>query len=415
MEDALALAEEDVSGARSAAWEAAQAALEELHEGDPIEAAWALQERGWTEPERPVQTPAAEQRAEADAAARGPVQPKEPPARPPLPAGLVHAEAPSAMDPMTEACERFLAATDGVTKDLGVWILRRNASAPSGDLSLHDVERLVFAPRFASAFPRGEMLRTCGRWAEQLRLDLSAAGCIRIDDDDAPLKPLLARAVAVDPPHEVRISFLPADGPGALSGLLAASGAALLRAGPPPDAPPEDLWLSEPGLPHACEGLFALLLLDPRWTKRCAHAVLPRDDERALVVARLFEARIRAARALASREAHVSGSFARAAGASRELFQRACRAGLPSSLALRDIDPWLDSFAELRGWAFAASAWAHLRERYDEDFWRNPRAAAAIQGLFARGGRPTLRELWSEIEAAPSLEPLARHFIEGCA
>ena len=152
-----------------------------------------------------------------------------------------------------------------------------------------------------------------------------------------------------------------------------------------------------------------------RWTKRCALAPLSRDDERALAIARLFEARTRAARALASREAHVAGSLARAAGMSRDLFQRACRAALPAGLALRDLDPWLDSFAELRGWAFAASAWQWLRERYDEDFWRNPRAGAAIQGLFTRGGRPTLRELWSQIESVPSLAPLSALLLEACS
>ena len=82
---------------------------------------------------------------------------------------------------------------------------------------------------------------------------------------------------------------------------------------------------------------------------------------------------------------------------------------------MRDLDPWLGAFAELRGWAFAASAFRDLRERYDEDFWRNPRAGAAIKGLFARGGRPTLRELWSEMGAAPSLVPLADLLLAACA
>jgi hypothetical protein len=397
MEDGLARASEQAAGALGAAWETAQAALQELHEGDPIDAAWALHERGWAEP-------AAKPSGETERQERR------------LPAGLVPAEAPPPRDPLTEACEGFLLRTDGVAKDLGAWILHRHSGAQARDLSFHDVLSLVYAPRpFASAFPRGEMLRTCQRWAEQLRLDLGAGGCVRIDDDDRPAKPLGARAVAVDPPHDVRVCLLPAVGPGALRDLLAAIGRALLRAGPPPDAPPEDLWLSDAGLDHACEGLFAFLLLDPRWIKRCAQADLSRDDERAIAIAHLFEARIRAARALASREAHVAGFSARAATASRELFQRACGAALPAGLALRDLDPWLAPFADLRGKAFAASLWRNLRERYDEDFWRNPRAGAAIQGLFARGGRPTLRELWSEIGGVPSLDPLAGFLLEACA
>jgi hypothetical protein len=397
MEDGLARANEEVAGARSAAWDAAQAALSELRKGDPGEAAWTLHERGWAEP-----AASEPPRAERDAGPR-------------LPAGLVAAEAPASRDPLTEACEGFLSRTDGVAKDLGAWTLRRHCGTSPRDLSWHDLLHFVFAPGFASAFPRGEMLRTCRRWADELRIDLSAGGLIRLDDEDRPFKPFGARTVAVDPPHDVRVYLLPAEGPGVLAALLGAVGRALLRAGPPPDAPPEDLWLSDAGLDYACEALFAFLPLDPRWTKRCAHADLSRDDERAIAVARLFEARIRAARALASREAHATGLSLRAASASRDLFQRACGAALPPGLALRDLDPWLSAFAELRGQAFAARAFYDLRERYDDDFWRNPRAGSALQGLFARGGRPTLRELWSEIGGVPSLDPLADWLLEACA
>jgi hypothetical protein len=75
----------------------------------------------------------------------------------------------------------------------------------------------------------------------------------------------------------------------------------------------------------------------------------------------------------------------------------------------------------LRGLAFAARARASLRERFDEDFWRNPRALAVLGGLWSRGGRPTLRELWSELsvepdrkDAVPSVEPLIAYLGEVC-
>jgi hypothetical protein len=54
MEDGLAGAEREVAGARGAAWGAAQAALSELDEGQPVDAAWSLHERGWAEPAPPA-------------------------------------------------------------------------------------------------------------------------------------------------------------------------------------------------------------------------------------------------------------------------------------------------------------------------------------------------------------------------
>jgi hypothetical protein len=62
-----------------------------------------------------------------------------------------------------------------------------------------------------------------------------------------------------------------------------------------------------------------------------------------------------------------------------------------------------------------------LRERFDEDYWRNPRTVPVLRGLWGRGGRPTLRELWAEVAqrdepegAQPSVEPLLAELREAC-
>ena len=100
--------------------------------------------------------------------------------------------------------------------------------------------------------------------------------------------------------------------------------------------------------------------------------------------------------------------------ANRELHARAALTDLPAGLALRELDPWLAAWGELRGRALAAALRVVLRERFDEDWWRNPRSLAALQGLWSRGGRPTAAELWAEIPAAPSLEALSRELAHAC-
>jgi hypothetical protein len=405
MEAALAEAEGAAAGARSASWEAAQAALSLLDAGDPGEAVLALHARGWARPAPPK--------------APGPTA-----APPPRPAG---SEGPSLLvaappaeperDPVSSACEQFLRDTDALARDLGGWLLERHtgARAAPGGAERHDLLHFLHAPRFAGAFPRGELVRTVRRWAEMLRLDLSAGGAIRLEEEERPLQPLGARAVALDPPDEVRVVVLPAEGPRAVGDLLAAIGRAQLRAGPPPEAPPEDLWLGDAALEPACGALFSGLVVDDQWLRRCAHAELSRDDRRALCVAALLEARLDAARALASLEAHGGGLGGRAEQAYRELHARAALSDLPGGLVLRDLDPWLSPWAALRGRAFAARMRESLRDRFDEDWWRNPRALGALQGLWRRGGRPTLAELWTEVGGEPSLDPLGAELARACA
>ncbi|HKC60915.1 MAG TPA: hypothetical protein VKB92_12580 [Myxococcales bacterium] len=404
MESALAAVWRSAVSVQTALWEAAREALSELELGEPARAALALHERGWPAPRR--------------AEPAEPVPPAIPAARPAeiKDSALVRAPPPPlpVQDAVTEACESFLRDTEPLARDLGSWLLERHTGARAGGAERHDLLHFLHAPRFSGAFPRGELVRTVRRWAETLRLDLTAGGAISLEEEERALQPAGSRAVAVDPPHEVRVVVRPAEGPRALAGLLSAAGRARLRAGPPEDAPPEDLWFGDAGLLPACGALLEGLLLDSAFLRRCARAELPRDDERALGVAALLDARLDAARALGSLLALREGLGAAAGQAARELHSRAALTEFPAALALRELDPWLQPWADLRGRALAAHLRASLRERFDEDFWRNPRALPALQGLWSRGGRPTLAELWEDTGGKPSLQALTAELFRAC-
>ena len=308
----------------------------------------------------------------------------------------------------------FLDRTDALAQDLGGWLLERHTGAKRfpGGAERHDVLHLMWSPHCASAFPRGEILRTVRRWAEMLRLDLGADNAIKLDDDDRPLKWPGAHVEAIDPPSEISLTLLPQEGPRALGRLLAAVSVAQLRAGPPGDAPPEDLWLGDPAVPQACGALLEGLVREPQFLRRCAKAELPRDDERAVAIAGLLDARIAAARSIAAAQAHELG-LSRAASVYRDLYARAAGADLPSGLALCDLDPFAAS-AELAGRALAARLRVFLRERYDEDWWRNPRALGSLAALWGRGGRPSASELWAEMGSEPETTSLAEELSESC-
>src|SRR5207245_4868168 len=128
-------------------------------------------------------------------------------------------------------------------------------------------------------------------------------------------------------------------GPRALGGLLGAIGTALLRLGPPPDAPPEDLWLGDPAVWHACWEILEGLVRDREWLRRCAKAQLSRDDERAIAIAAVIDCRGAAARTLASVQALASRLGSRAAAAHRDLFARAAGGEGPAGCAPRDLEP----------------------------------------------------------------------------
>jgi hypothetical protein len=437
-EEALAQALGRFDGLRATTWETVQAALGELRLGEPHEAAARLFVQGWAAPvaaapAAPLEEDlarAAEERAAAErdrAAGRRPVAkgPQGPPPAPGVaaPLALLHSRSvaprlPTHAEQVAATCETLLQGTDAIASDLLAWLLERHTGArrAPGDAERHDLLHLLEAPRCSPAFPRGELLRTCRRWAEPLALDLHAGGRLKLDDDERPLKASGSHAVALDPPGEVRLSLLSDEGPRALGRLLGALSVGLLRASPPADAPAEDFFCGDPAVPVAAADLLGGLVRDDAFRRRVAKAELGPDDGRAIAIALLCDARLAAARALAELEAHREGLGSRAAALHRELHARAGLVSLPAGLALAGLDPLLGGWAELRGLAFAARARAALRERHDEDWWRNPRALLPLRSLWSRGGRPTLRELWSEVAPGeePSVDALVRELTESC-
>jgi hypothetical protein len=326
-------------------------------------------------------------------------------------AAAARSEAGLPLPDATPWANAVLEGTQAIAADLGVWLLERHTGVRASEAQRHDVLHLQFAPRCASAFIAGEMQRTVRRWTAMLGLDLSE---VKVDDEDRPLKWPGAHAEPIDPPFEAGLTYLPAEGPRALSALLSGVGTALVSVGPPAEAPPEDLWLGDPAVRHACAAILGGLVRDPEWLRRCAQVELPRDDQRAIAIAAVFDARLNAARTLAALQAYESGPGSRAGSAARDLFARATGAELPSGLAALEVDPWFDDLAQLQGRALAARARAFLRDRYDEDWWRNPRSAPSLQGLWGRGGRATSAELWAEMGGDPTVQPLIVELLEAC-
>ncbi len=141
-----------------------------------------------------------------------------------------------------------------------------------------------------------------------------------------------------------------------------------------------------PALPATVGALGAWLLLEPRFLESATgqDRKRARDVIRRLALRLLFQLRARAGALRVAVEVE-RGTGGRAwHQAHREALSRATLAGWPDGLAARDADA-----AQLRE-SLAGAAWAaairhDLRERFDEDYWRNPRTGEALAGRLAAG------------------------------
>ncbi len=283
-----------------------------------------------------------------------------------------------------------LAASDDAWRDVLEFTARRElAGAASEGLSRADLLHVVALSRWDGLFRAG-MLRIAAKLTlERLGQDL---GRVRIDDADRPAKWPGAHAVGA------RISYRPRGGGQDWQDLLAAVGRALAAGAAPPSA-------RDPDLGEALGWILGALLVEPRWLAERADVDRrqAKDVARDLALRRLLALRADGAalRVAAEVERGLSGAAWREAH--RAALHAATSASWEGVRAARDGDA--DRLASrLRGAEAGEALRLELVERFDEDWWRNPRTAAHLAGLLAAGRLPAPA-------SAPAGGLAARHLV----
>ena len=93
-----------------------------------------------------------------------------------------------------------------------------------------------------------------------------------------------------------------------------------------------------------------------------------------------------------------------------EMLTRATSFNYPRSDAFVDVDPGYYAARYLRAWQLQSLLAETLRERYDDDWWRNPRAGPwIVESLLAEGQRELAHELSVRVSGRDlSFAPLIR-------
>jgi hypothetical protein len=271
-----------------------------------------------------------------------------------------------------------LSASDDAWQDVLPYTARRElGGVPAAGLGRADLLRALALTRWDGLFRPGMLALAVKLTLEGLGLDV---GKLRIDDAGRPGQWPGAHAVGR------RISLRPRGGGGDWQDLLAALGRALGAAAAPPSR-------RDPDLGEALAWILGSLALEERWLADRADVEKPvaRDVIRALSLRRLSALRIDGAvlRVAAEVERGLSGAAWREAH--RAALHAATTAAWEGARASRDGDA--DRLAaRVRGAEAGEALRRTLVERFDEDWWRNPRTAPHLAGLLAAGRLPPAAE-----------------------
>lgn len=300
------------------------------------------------------------------------------------------------VDPRTLAsgCAAFMRDTQGAWDDVLAEVARRRLGAAPrdlpGGLQHGDEPALLAHPEIDALLPAGAALAAVRTQLAAMSLDATAAGRVRYDVGARSGQRVGAWYAAVRVPGEVYVVARPRPGVEAWRTLLAAVGGALHAGYTSAELPAEARHAGDRAVRAGVGALYAGLVADDGWIRRAAGL----DRARAAIVRR--SAAFAALRSLRRDAATCRLTVAVLSGEVPEveagdvgaaLLAEAAGARGGSGAIVEYDTPWLGAAWRVRGALLAASLSQTLRERFDEDWWRNPRAGPwLVTDLWAAGG-----------------------------
>lgn len=310
-------------------------------------------------------------------------------------------------------CSAFLRDTDAMWDDVHPEFVRRGLGIEPKEATRADALALLRAREFDRQFPAGAMEPAVRRQHREIGIDPEASGRIRLDIGDREGKRSRAFCAPVQVPHEVYLVLRPHGGQTDYTTFLHELGHALHFANIQPDLPFEYRWLGDNSITESYAMLLDHRMQDRGWLLR--YTELDRQSVGPFLRAAGFEELqfLRRYCAKLLYEVEVYGGehgWDALPDIYVETLSGATKFRYRAADAFVDLDPRFYAARYLRAWQLQAVIADTLVRRFDEDWWRNPRAGPwMVQALFSEGQRELAGELAQRVSGGTlSFAPLVR-------
>jgi hypothetical protein len=297
---------------------------------------------------------------------------------------------------LRDECARFLRDTQAMWDETYPAFVRKGLGMEPREATRADALALFRAREFDQYFPAAEMEPAIRRQVSEMGIDPTAKGRVLFDTGEREGKRSRAFCAAVRVPEEVYLVLRPHGGQTDWNTFLHELGHALHFAYMRPDLPMEFRWVGDNSVTEGYAMLFDHLMQDSRWLQR--YTRLDRKATPGFLRSAGFEELhfLRRYSAKLLYETQLYGgevSWDAAPDLYVELLTGATTFQYSRADAFVDVDPRYYAARYLRAWQLQALITETLVERYDADWWRNPRAGPwVVESLFGEAQRELAHE-----------------------
>jgi hypothetical protein len=309
-------------------------------------------------------------------------------------------------------CAEFLRDTQSLWDDTLPAFAKRVLGVEASSVTRADALALFRGHAFDQYFPPTSMEASISRQVREMGIDPLAAGRVILDTGDREGKRARAFCAPVRIPAEVYLVLRPHGGQTDWMTFLHELGHALHLAYTRPDLPYEYRCLGDNSVTEGYAMLFDHRLKDEGWLKRYTElGVQTPAFLRAAGFEELHYLRRYCAKLIY--EIELYGGEVRWDSLPDRYVERLTAATTfryDRADAFVDVDPHYYAVRYLRAWQLQALLAETLVERYDADWWRNPRAGPWMcAALFGEGQRELAHEQAQRVAGKPlSFAPLVR-------
>jgi hypothetical protein len=310
-------------------------------------------------------------------------------------------------------CQQFLRDTQAMWDETFPEFVKRVLGIDPREATRADALALFRAREFDAYFPATEMESQVQRQVREMGVDPLADERIRLDTGEREGKRSRAFCSPVRVPDEVYLVLRPHGGQTDWSTFLHELGHALHFAYMRPDYPFEYRWLGDNSITEAYAMLFDHRMDDGGWLQR--YTQLGEGNLRTFLRSAGFE-ELHFIRRYCAKFIYETQLYGGDNGWESlpdlyvTLLSDATKFRYSPSDAFVDVDPRYYSARYLRAWQLQALIAETLTQRYDDDWWRNPRAGPwVVQSLFSEGQRELAHEQAQRVSGRElSFAPLVR-------
>jgi hypothetical protein len=293
-------------------------------------------------------------------------------------------------------CEAFLRDTQAMWDEVAPSFVKKAIGMNIREMSRADALALFRAREFDEYFPANRMDASIRKQVREMGIDPDAAGRVRYDIGEREGKRSRAFCSPVQVPDEVYLVLRPHGGQTDWNTYLHELGHALHFAYMRPDHPMEFRYMGDNSVTEGYAMLFDHLMQDPGWLQR--YTGLEKRTTPAFLHSAGFEELhfLRRYSAKLIYETQLYGgavSWDALPDLYVDLLTSATTFQYARADAFVDVDPRYYAARYLRAWQLQSVLTETLVERYDADWWRNPRCGPwVMQSLFGEAQRELAHE-----------------------